>query len=454
MKQLFKLGNWFRAVCYLSSAFSVLGVVTFTALAQVTVMPPFVGDHSETWEEFQIQPIPNGTSILGGIATISGPDMETAGPMMFECGADNFRFVPIDGTKLMDSFFPSGSVTISFSQPISAFGAYWGTCNEDRIILMFIDVSGQQIGSDTFGYAGSGVLEWHGYAFDRPVKTIIRENYLGHGMAMDGLQTIAAPAGPPLNLTNISTRGLVETGDQVMIGGFIISGTAPKQVLIRAIGPTLLNLNVAGPLQDPILSLHDTTHEIASNDDWQSAANAGQIPMNLQPQDARESAILTSLAPGQYTGIVTGKGGTTGVGLVEVYDLDPNSGSRLANISTRGFVGTGDNVMIGGFIAGGQSNGSAQLLIRAVGPSLANLGVNGVLSDPMLALFDTNGQRFASNDNWKDTQQGEIQATGKAPLDDHESAILTRLPSGSFTAIVNGVNNTTGIALIEVFNVE
>jgi hypothetical protein len=207
-------------------------------------------------------------------------------------------------------------------------------------------------------------------------------------------------------------------------------------------------------LQDPILSLHDTTQEIASNDDWQSAANAGQIPINLQPQDARESAILISLAPGEYTGIVTGKGGTTGVGLVEVYDLDPNSGSNLANISTRGFVGTGDNVMIGGFIAGGPSNGSAQLLIRAIGPSLANLGVNGALNDPMLALFDANGQKFATNDNWKDNQDGEIQATGKAPIDDRESAILARLPSGSFTAIVSGVNNTTGIALIEVFNLE
>ncbi|HEY2101958.1 MAG TPA: hypothetical protein VGH08_01780 [Chthoniobacterales bacterium] len=454
MKQLFQLGNWFRTVCYLLSASSLLGVVTSTALAQVTVMPPFVGDHSETWEEFRIQPIPNGTSILGGIATISGPNMETAGPMMFECGEDHFGFVPIDGTNLMDSFFPSGSVTISFSQPVSAFGAYWGTCTEDKIILTFIDVNGQQIGSDTFGYAGSGALEWHGYQFATPVKTIIRANYLGHGMAMDGLQTIAAPAGPPLSLANISTRGLVGTGDQVMIGGFIIGGTAPKQVLIRAIGPSLVNLHVAGPLQDPILSLHDTTQEIASNDDWQSAANAGQIPINLQPQDARESAILISLAPGEYTGIVTGKGGTTGVGLVEVYDLDPNSGSNLANISTRGFVGTGDNVMIGGFIAGGPSNGSAQLLIRAIGPSLANLGVNGALNDPMLALFDANGQKFATNDNWKDNQDGEIQATGKAPIDDRESAILARLPSGSFTAIVSGVNNTTGIALIEVFNLD
>src|SRR5207237_8642470 len=125
-------------------------------------------------------------------------------------------------------------------------------------------------------------------------------------------------------------------------------GTAPKEVLIRAIGPSLANFNVAGPLQDPMLSLHDISSEIASNDDWQSASNSGQVPANLQPQDMRESAILITLQPGQYTAIVSGKGGTTGVALVEVYDLDPSSGWKLANISSRGLVGRGDNARIGG----------------------------------------------------------------------------------------------------------
>ena len=270
---------------------------------------------------------------------------------------------------------------------------------------------------------------------------------------MDGLQAVVATNGPPLNLANISTRGLVQTGDQVMIGGFVIGGTAPKQVLIRAIGPSLASFNVVGPMQDPMLSLHNTSSEIASNDDWQSASNSGQIPANLRPQDMRESAILISLQPGQYTAIVSGKGGTIGVALVEVYDLDPNSGSKLANISTRGFVGTGDNVMIGGFF-GGASSGTGQVLIRAIGPSLSGSGVPNPVNDPVLALFDANGQKIITNDNWEDNQQAAIMATGLAPTNTLESAILANLSSGAYTAIVSDKNGGTGVALVEVFPVQ
>jgi hypothetical protein len=234
-----------------------------------------------------------------------------------------------------------------------------------------------------------------------------------------------------------------------MIGGFVIGGSAPKQVLIRAIGPSLSSFNVAGPLQDPMLSLHDINGEIANNDDWQSAPNSGQIPANLQPQDTRESAILITLQPGQYTAIVSGKGGTTGVALVEVYDRDPNSGSRLANISTRGFVGTGDNVMIGGFVAAG----SGQVVIRAIGPSLGGAGVANPLSDPVLALFDANGARILTNDNWGDNQQALIMATQLAPTNPFESAILTSLAAGAYTAIVSDKNGGSGVALVEVFAV-
>jgi hypothetical protein len=428
-----------------------------TASGQVTIVPPFVGTHSETWERFGVSAIPDGTSILGGIATITGTDMVTE---------KSFRMCsvlgkPSDGTILMDSDRPSGPLTISFSQPVSAFGAYWGSglhCLQYGFpdapsILTFQDVNGNVIGSDSFTYEGDGTLMWRGYRFSAPVKTIIRTAGDGlEGVAMDGLQAIVALGGPPLNLGNISTRGLVQTGDQVMIGGFVIGGTAPKQVLIRAIGPSLASSNVAGPMQDPILSLHDASGEIASNDDWQSASNSGQIPANLQPQDMRESAILIPLQPGQYTGIVSGKGGTTGVALVEVYDLDPNSGSKLANISTRGFVGTGDNVMIGGFF-GGASNGTGQVLIRAIGPSLSGSGVANPLSDPVLGLFNANGQRINSNDNWKDNEQAEIMATGLVPMNDFDSAILTTLTSGPYTAIVSDKNGGTGVALVEVFAV-
>jgi hypothetical protein len=203
----------------------------------------------------------------------------------------------------------------------------------------------------------------------------------------------------------------VQTGDNVLIGGFIITGTDPKNVVIRGIGPSLSNFGIANPLQDPTLELHNSNSVIASNDDWQTAANASQIPTSLQPTDSRESAILITLQPGSYTAIVSGKNGTTGVGLVEVYDLDQATTSKLANISTRGFVDTGENVLIGGFIVGG-GNGSARVIIRAIGPSLTQFGVSGALSDPTLELHDGNGVTITTNDNWKDTQQVEIEATG------------------------------------------
>jgi hypothetical protein len=429
-----------------------------TTLAQVTIVPPFVGTNSETWERFGESDIPNGTSILGGIATISGTNIVTLKRIVL-CTVPGR---PSDGVVFMFSDRPSGPLTISFSQPVVAFGAYWGSginCRQccpfgdSPSILTFKDVNGNVIGSDSFFYRGDGTLMWRGYRFSTPVKTIIRVAGDGlEGIGMDGLQAIVPPSGPPLNLGNISTRGLVQTGDQVMIGGFIIDGNAPKRVLIRAIGPSLAGFNVVGPMQDPMLSLHDTTSEIASNDDWQSASNAGQIPASLQPQDMRESAILITLQPGQYTAIVSGKGGTTGVALVEVYDLDPNSGSRLANISTRGFVDTGDNVMIGGFF-GGATSGSGQVVIRAIGPSLSGAGIVNPLSDPVVGLFNANGQKIGTNDNWGDSQGPFIVGTGLAPTNNLESAILTTLTPGAYTAIVSDKNGGTGVALVEVFPV-
>ena len=252
-------------------------------------------------------------------------------------------------------------------------------------------------------------------------------------------------------LSNISTRALVETGNHVLIGGFVISGSGGKQVLLRAIGPTLANSMVPNPLQDPVLSLHDTTMEIANNDNWQSAANSSQIPSALKPTDARESAILATLQPGSYTAIVSGKGGTSGVALVEVYDLQGAGSSQLANISTRGVVQTGDFVMIGGFISAGPAGSSTEVLIRAKGPSLAQFGITDALADPTLRVFNGNGVVINSNDNWKDTQQAQIAATGNAPTNDLESAILITLAPGNYTAIVSGKNGGTGVGQVEVF---
>jgi N-acetylneuraminic acid mutarotase len=254
-----------------------------------------------------------------------------------------------------------------------------------------------------------------------------------------------------ITLSNISTRAFVQTGDNVLIGGFVISGSGLKQVLVRAIGPSLANFNVPDPLQDPMLSLHNTTTEIASNDNWQSDPNASQIPAHLQPIDSRESAIFTVLEPGQYTAIVSGKGGTGGVGLVEVYDIDSSGVVTLANLSTRGVVQTGDFVMIGGFVPGGGVGSSTQLLVRAIGPSLSQSGITDFLADPALRLVNGHGLTIASNDNWKDRQQAEIQATGKAPTDDREAAIILALAPGPCTAIVSGSNDTPGVALVEVY---
>jgi hypothetical protein len=262
-----------------------------------------------------------------------------------------------------------------------------------------------------------------------------------------------APTGSA-SLVNISTRGLVQTGDNVLIGGFVVSGTTAKQVLVRAIGPTLANFGVPNPLQDPVLDLHNANTSIALNDDWQTDRNSGQIPTSLRPGDSRESAILITLQPASYTAIVSGKNGTSGVGLVEVYSMDNASSSQLTNVSTRGLVQTGDFVMIGGFISSAPDGSSAQLLIRAIGPSLAQFGITDVLADPTLRLIDGNGVTVAFDDNWRDTQETAIQATGEAPTNDLESAILATLSPGSYTALVSGNNGGTGVGLVEVFKLQ
>ena len=167
-----------------------------------------------------------------------------------------------------------------------------------------------------------------------------------------------------------------------------------------------------------------------------------------------ESAILRTLAPGNYTAILRGKNNLVGIGVVEAYDLDQAANSKLANIATRGFVDTNDNVMIGGLIVGGHNGSGARVLVRASGPSLTAFGVSGALADPTLELRDGNGSKIAINDNWKDGQQTAIQATTLAPTDDRESAVLITLPAGNYTAIVRGRDNTTGVALVEVYNVK
>ena len=281
--------------------------------------------------------------------------------------------------------------------------------------------------------------------------------------------------GPPAQLGNISTRSFVQTGDNVMIGGFIVQGSGPKRVIIRAIGPELgaPPYNIPDALANPRLELHNSAGTlIGSNDDWQHSLIGGVITRNQvtdiqnsghAPTNPFESAIIADLPPGNYTAIVSGVNNMTGVGLVEVYDLSANTASILGNISTRSFVQTGDDVMIGGFIV--QGTGAKKVIVRAIGPELGAPPYNipSALANPTLELHNGAGTLIASNDNWQTTiiggiittsQVSDIINSGHAPGDGRQSAIIAELPSGNYTAIVRGVDNMTGVALVEVYDLD
>jgi hypothetical protein len=273
-----------------------------------------------------------------------------------------------------------------------------------------------------------------------------------------GQVTFSAGSNPIGQSLNIATRMNVLTGNNALIGGFIITGTAPKKVAIRGIGPSLSQppFNLSGTLDDPTIELHDASATIGSDDNWNDdPVQAAMITAaGLMPSDNRESALITTLNPGQYTVILQGKGGGTGIGVVEVYDLDQSANSQLANISTRGFVDTGANVMIGGVIIGPGSSISPRLVVRAIGPSLSSFGITNALQDPQLELHDSNGAIVQSNDDWKATQEQDVLATGLAPSDDRESVIVAVVAPGAYTAIVKGKGSNTGVALVEAYNLQ
>jgi N-acetylneuraminic acid mutarotase len=250
----------------------------------------------------------------------------------------------------------------------------------------------------------------------------------------------------PATFANISTRLKVETGDNALIGGFIVTGTGTKRIVVRAIGPSV---PLAGTLANPTLELYNGAGQlIAANDNWQDAPNKQEIiDSSIPPSHPSESAILTTVAPGNHTAVVRGAGGATGIGLVEVYDLEAGSTSRLANISTRGFVETDPDVLIGGLIVDGQI--PRKTVVRAIGPSL---GMQEALSDPILELLNANGGVIASNDNWGDSPEvAEIIASSLAPSNNLESAVVRTLPPASYTAIVRGKNAGAGLAVVEAY---
>jgi Phosphoesterase family len=262
------------------------------------------------------------------------------------------------------------------------------------------------------------------------------------------------PAAQPLNL---STRLRVQTGDNAGIAGFIITGTAPKRLLFRGIGPSLAAFGITDVLANPTLDLRrpDGTR-IRANDNWRDMQEEEIKGTGIPPQDNLEAAIIETLDPGSYTVILRGMGMTTGVGLVEVYDLNQEVDSKLANLSTRAFVSTDSNIVIAGFMLGGNppQTGNDRIVVRGIGPSLAALGITNALADPTLELRDSNGALLMANNNWQDNpaQAAELTAAGLAPTNNLESGIAMTLPPGPYTALLAGLNNGTGVGLVEVYD--
>jgi hypothetical protein len=264
-------------------------------------------------------------------------------------------------------------------------------------------------------------------------------------------------------LLNISTRARVLTGEQVLIAGFIINGTGPKQVIVRGIGPSLTAAGLSGVLADPTLELHQGNTTLTSNDNWKTRPNGSSQQAEIEatglpPTNDLESAIVMNLNPGSYSAILKGRSNGVGVGLIELYDLSSAGASKLANISSRGFVSTNNNIVIGGLIVGGGNGFGARVAVRALGPSLTSAGIQAALHDPTLELRDRNGILLATNDNWRindathQSQEAEVVAAGLAPTNDLESTIVTTAAPGNYSAIVRGKNNTTGVALVETYN--
>ena len=286
-----------------------------------------------------------------------------------------------------------------------------------------------------------------------------------HVWAVAALAALSGFATEPLaassQLLNISTRLRVESGDnldRILIGGFIVEG-APgtmKKVILRALGPSLIQQGVSGVLPNPVLAAYNRDgRNVASNDNWKESQRAEIEASTIPPPHDLEAAVIVTLPSGAYTARVYDVADAKGVALVEVYDLEPSSPARLANISTRGYVRTGEEVMIGGFILGPEAAEASRVVVRALGPSLASAGLQNTLQNPTVELRDRNGDVIASNDNWKESAESQtISDAGLAPPDDREAALYAVLSPSNYTAIVRGVSNGTGIGLVEVYQLQ
>jgi WD40 repeat protein len=399
----------------------------------------------------------------------NGEDLTLSHNGNFICHTNGAGLHGYEITKFRTSDFASLGAFVTGPYPTAlAFSP------DDRLVYASVDTgSGIQV-FDANTFISLGTIPGPEVASRLAVDSTGKYLFAGYEVyftSFHGTRVYDVSPLPESRLGNISTRAFVQTADNAMIGGFIVQGIEPKRVIIRAIGPELSRFGVPNVLGDPTLDLYDSTGTlIASNDSWQHTIVGGIITADQvrdirtsghAPTDIRESAIIADLPPGNYTAIVRGANDTTGVGLVEVYDLAPTSNSILGNISTRSFVQTDDNIMIGGFIV--QGTEPKKVILRAIGPELTQFGVPDPLSNPTLELHNNTGALIASNDNWVHTILGgiitsdqvrDIRNSGHAPTDGRESAIIATLAPGNYTAIVRGVNNSTGVGLVEVYDLD
>lgn len=246
----------------------------------------------------------------------------------------------------------------------------------------------------------------------------------------------------------------VQTGNNSGVGGFIITGNGPKHVILRAIGPSLTRFGIVDVLADPVLELHGTgAFATITNDNWRDTQETEIAQTGIPPTNDFESAIVVTLDPGAYTAVVRGKNNTSGVALIEIYDLDQTALSKLANLSTRAFVSTGNDIVIAGFFLS-QGGDDDKVVVRGIGPSLSAFGLSPVLSNPTLEFRNSNGTLVLTNNDWQDNaaQAAELMAVGLAPTNDFEAAIVANLPPDLYTALLAGLNNGTGIGLVEIYD--
>jgi hypothetical protein len=364
----------------------------------------------------------NNFEVIQATGPAEGP--RSPGAPSVDAGPDQFLEWPANISLSGSVSDPSGRATASWKVYSGPAGVSFANANQATTTATI-----SAPGSYTFMLSADDGT--HGVAYDAVVVRVT-----GHDA-----------------LANLSTRVQVGTVSNVAIAGFIVTGNTGKQVVVRGLGPSLGAVGVQGALSDPLLELYDANGNLlATNNDWQQTQAQALRDASLAPSNDLEAALLFTLAPGAYTAILRGNGNATGIGLVEVYDLQTSATSKLGNLSTRGLVGSAQNVMIGGTIVTGSD--PARVVFRALGPSLGAVGIQNPISDPQLDLFDANGSKISSNNNWKDSQQAAISSAGLAPSSDLESAILADLAPGNYTAVVSGVNGASGIALVEAYHLQ